>query len=757
MRAETDDEGAFAFDEVPAGQWHIIVHAREYQPYQDDFELAADQALELNIVLEPAHGGGFDEFGGVAGVVTDQEGEPIARASVQIMRIPGEGERPVHLAAHTNGVGEFGFERAPIGNYQIAVHAARFNPFEGEFEVVVDEIAELEIELQPVGGGDDVEFGSVSGSVSDAEGEAIAGAIVTMVGPRGGRAVHLNAQTNEEGLFGFDRVPAGEWHFRVQARGFRPFAGDVEVVADQALELEINLEGHNGGGDDDEIEFGAIHGLATNVDGEAIPGVRILIEGEIEIDGNIRPVRLAAQTNREGMFGMRRVPAGEYHLTAGRIGFEPFEDDVEVVAEEVLEIEFSLEAIEEGEIEFGSVSGSVVDVAGEPIELAHIHIRPANRNDWQHPRRHRPQVVFTNEEGLFAFEQVPAGNYIARAAKRGYASAVQEFEVVVDENTELEFALEARGGGDHRGGRERHGREMVELHGIAIVVEGDRGNAYLLDVDNDEAADYLLNFGPADYEPENGAQRPEAGDEIDIAGVQVGHMDPPMVIVTEINGEVWRELRIGGEQFGFGIAWDNFLPEGELVEAEGFNMINGFDWHDRSLIDIDEDGEADYRLIFGDETYDPENGMDLPAMGEFANIIGAEYEAKDGVPIIVVYQIDGVFWREPGNTEGLYWDGAQEVEDSDDNYVPVKSALISAYPNPFNPEATISVSLPESGDVRVSLFDMRGREVIALHRGYMTAGNHSFLLNGRSMMAGTYIVRMVSPAGAVTQKLVLLK
>ena len=60
------------------------------------------------------------------------------------------------------------------------------------------------------------------------------------------------------------------------------------------------------------------------------------------------------------------------------------------------------------------------------------------------------------------------------------------------------------------------------------------------------------------------------------------------------------------------------------------------------------------------------------------------------------------------------------------------------YPNPFNGETTISISLPQQGDVSFSVFDMQGRCV--MHRNYpqIAAGTQLIRFDGSHLPSGLY-------------------
>jgi hypothetical protein len=85
------------------------------------------------------------------------------------------------------------------------------------------------------------------------------------------------------------------------------------------------------------------------------------------------------------------------------------------------------------------------------------------------------------------------------------------------------------------------------------------------------------------------------------------------------------------------------------------------------------------------------------------------------------------------------------------------SFVLGAYPNPFNGIATITVSLPTSGLVNLSVFNLMGRRVKMLQDGVLNAGEHSIRLDAADLPSGIYFARLTSDQLHLTQKLVLLK
>jgi len=88
---------------------------------------------------------------------------------------------------------------------------------------------------------------------------------------------------------------------------------------------------------------------------------------------------------------------------------------------------------------------------------------------------------------------------------------------------------------------------------------------------------------------------------------------------------------------------------------------------------------------------------------------------------------------------------------------PSQVALLSSYPNPFNPEATIRFDVRKSQQVRLSVFNELGQQVMVLVDGRLEAGQHEARLAAYGLPSGTYFVRLETDTGVVTRTVVLMK
>ena len=89
--------------------------------------------------------------------------------------------------------------------------------------------------------------------------------------------------------------------------------------------------------------------------------------------------------------------------------------------------------------------------------------------------------------------------------------------------------------------------------------------------------------------------------------------------------------------------------------------------------------------------------------------------------------------------------------------VPTAFALDQNYPNPFNPQTSIPFDLRETTRVKMSVFDMLGREVGLLVDGTLQAGQHQVTWDAGDVPSGTYLVRMEAAGQTFTRTMILLK
>jgi hypothetical protein len=89
------------------------------------------------------------------------------------------------------------------------------------------------------------------------------------------------------------------------------------------------------------------------------------------------------------------------------------------------------------------------------------------------------------------------------------------------------------------------------------------------------------------------------------------------------------------------------------------------------------------------------------------------------------------------------------------NLVPTQFAVTS-YPNPFNPTATINMTLPVASDWSVTIFNVNGQKVAA-YSGHGEAGTARVIWDASNQATGIYFYKVEAGRYTATRKLVLLK
>ena len=136
-------------------------------------------------------------------------------------------------------------------------------------------------------------------------------------------------------------------------------------------------------------------------------------------------------------------------------------------------------------------------------------------------------------------------------------------------------------------------------------------------------------------------------------------------------------------------------------------------------------------------------------------LIQLRFILKDGVTTDVARLLQPLRFKlnETDLTEAL---GA-EVTSIEDDTRAFEFALEPNFPNPFNPTTQIGFSLAEAGHVRLTVYDVLGREVAVLLDENRTAGRFHVTFDAARFNSGMYIYRLQSGNQVRTGKMTLLK
>ena len=121
---------------------------------------------------------------------------------------------------------------------------------------------------------------------------------------------------------------------------------------------------------------------------------------------------------------------------------------------------------------------------------------------------------------------------------------------------------------------------------------------------------------------------------------------------------------------------------------------------------------------------------------------------------------DGLLFEYVGDFEildNIIVDFGVNAYHADIYYIPKDFSLHPAYPNPFNPITNIDFEIPFNDNIKLSIYDIRGREIDVLYHGNINAGYHQMFWNAEQFSSGVYFVALVSSSHRLTHKIILLK
>jgi hypothetical protein len=126
------------------------------------------------------------------------------------------------------------------------------------------------------------------------------------------------------------------------------------------------------------------------------------------------------------------------------------------------------------------------------------------------------------------------------------------------------------------------------------------------------------------------------------------------------------------------------------------------------------------------------------------NDLGAAYGTADGWKL----------WH-----AAIDWVLYNDLIDVDDQVSPQPEGytLVQNYPNPFNQSTVITYSIPSRIEVKLTVYDIQGKEVARLVDGMKDAGTHTLSFNAPNLASGIYFYKLQTGSKVSIKKMTLLK
>ena len=113
-----------------------------------------------------------------------------------------------------------------------------------------------------------------------------------------------------------------------------------------------------------------------------------------------------------------------------------------------------------------------------------------------------------------------------------------------------------------------------------------------------------------------------------------------------------------------------------------------------------------------------------------------------------------------GDDDELFYDGDISIINFLDNEeIPSKFDLLSAYPNPFNPSVNIDFYIESNSLVDIKIYDILGNLIDTLIlNDFLITGNHSVVWNPNNISTGEYIISLlINGSQVASQKVAYIK
>ena len=243
------------------------------------------------------------------------------------------------------------------------------------------------------------------------------------------------------------------------------------------------------------------------------------------------------------------------------------------------------------------------------------------------------------------------------------------------------------------------------------------------------------------------------GDSVWVSGFNIETMPDLELTLTPVGPPI--QIPSNGGSFEFNIAATNngsapatfdlwtmaTLPDGRVYGP--IISVSNFTLNANSSVDRDRTQFVGSGAPTGNYTYDG-------YIGNYPNDVWVEdhfdfekLAVSDGGPVIP----DWANWGES-------FDDLLGITSSP---TPLEFSLHNAYPNPFNPETSISFTVPEACRVNLTVYNLLGHKVVTLYEGMAVAGYHRVIWNASDMSSGVYFYHLQAGDYSGIRKCILMK
>ncbi len=198
----------------------------------------------------------------------------------------------------------------------------------------------------------------------------------------------------------------------------------------------------------------------------------------------------------------------------------------------------------------------------------------------------------------------------------------------------------------------------------------------------------------------------------------------------------------GAATGGFAYALEKFFGSPNVFTVLTSTSVPGFSMYERAYISTNHIVEA----VIDARVY---GGMHFRTSVERGALLAHE---------VAAWVADHYFkLRQPSTGSPAASATASGTDETAQADGPQNYGLLQNYPNPFNPETVIGFRVRDFGPVKLTVFDMLGREVVTLVNESKSPGEYAVKFGGTGLASGTYVYRLEAGAFQETRRMLLVK
>ncbi len=411
-----------------------------------------------------------DMRGDIKGIVKDADGKSLDNCLISIM--------PTGAAKITDSDGSFEFTRLDPGEYTITVKKEGYIEKTEKIVVLSGKVVDVDIVLS-------FAYGSIKGTVKDAEGALVENCLVSIF--PGGNTILTGADGNIE----FKDLTPGEYTLTFKKEGFADKTQKVTVVAGKVSDVEVTLE----------CAYGSIKGAVKDTQGASVENCLV----------SIYPGGNTILTGADGIIEFKDLTPGEYTLTFKKGGFADKTQKVTVVAGKTTDVEVTLGHA------YGSIKGIVKESNGSMIENCLVTLTPGGN------------MIATGTNGSFEYKDLTPGEYTLTFKKEGFVDKTQKVTVTAGKVADVEVTLDYAYGSIKGIVKDSDDGSMIENCLVSLtpggrsVSTGANGSFEFNDL---APGEYTLGFKKTGY--------PDKSEKVSVAKGKVTNVDVVMKLEDPI-------------------------------------------------------------------------------------------------------------------------------------------------------------------------------------------------------------------------------